>query len=396
VSGPQRWPLHPQPAPGEALSSWLTRLAGVYGLSVEDLLQHNLGPASFEVGDRNAGGLDRDPPAAVLAALHDRTGVPRDQPRQMTIAGWVPWLLDSIDPADDPSAFTTYVRQDSVLLGPGEAVARHVPGWRAWLPATPLRRACPKCMDDPGRGFTLLSQLPLTVSCPEHGLRLEATFGSLGAFIAWQADDTQPTQANEQVVAMDRRTHEGLTTGMVTLPRRSVHLGVWFRLLRTLLDELGTPTAQLRSPARSALRRIWQATGRPRPAAQRRWRPYEALDWPRQQAMLEAAAAALHLIEAGDVTARGTLGPLLRVEPHQPVPDGRPLAPPPKPVDHWNRALDELRTAVEEAQQDPEAARRLLELFTALCRTRSCFDRIRESLIGAGVPRRFLPDHLDR
>lgn len=69
MSLPRRWPLHPQPAPGEALSSWLTRLAGVYGLSVEDLLRHNLGPASFEVGDRNAGGLDWDPPAAVLAAL---------------------------------------------------------------------------------------------------------------------------------------------------------------------------------------------------------------------------------------------------------------------------------------------------------------------------------------
>lgn len=329
----------------------------------------------------------------VLAALHERTGVACDQLRQMTIAGWVPWLLDSIDPADDPSAFTTYVQQDSVLLAPGEAVARHVPGWRAWLPTEPLRRACPRCIADPARGFTLLSQLPLMVSCPEHAVRLEATFGSLGVFIAWQADGTQPTQANEHVVAMDRRTHEGLTTGMVTLPRRKVHLGVWVRLLRTLLDELGTPTTQLRSPARSAIRRIWQATGQPRPAAQRRWRPYEALDWPRQQAMLEAAATALHLIEAGDVTARGTLGPLLRVESHQPVPDSRPPTAPPEPVDHWNRALDELRAAVEEAQRDPEAARQLLDVCTALCRTRSCFDRIREALIGAGVPERFLPHH---
>jgi hypothetical protein len=30
----------------------------------------------------------------------------------------------------------------------------------------------------------------------------------------------------------------------------------------------------------------------------------------RQQLLLEAAAAALQLVEAGDVTARGTLGPL--------------------------------------------------------------------------------------
>jgi len=377
------------------LSSWLIRLAGVYGLSVEELLGHNLGSASFEVGDCNAGDLDRDPPAAVLAALHERTGVPLGQLRRMTVAGWVPWLLDSIDPADDPSGFTTYVRQDSVLLAPGEAVTRHVPGWRAWLPPEPMRRACPECVADPGRGFTLVSQLPLMLSCPEHALRLEATFGSLGVFIAWQADDTQPTPANEHVVAMDRRTHEGLTTGMVTLPRRSAHVGVWLRLLRTLLDELGTPASHLPSPARTALRRIWQATGRSRPAAPRPWRPYEALGWSRQQAMLEAAAAALHLVEAGDVAARGTLGPLLLIEPYQPVPDGSPPPPPPpqpsEPVDLWKRAMDELRAAVEVATADPEGARRLLALLTAFCSTRSCFDRIRGSLVACGVPERFLP-----
>ncbi len=32
--------------------------------------------------------------------------------------------------------------------------------------------------------------------------------------------------------------------------------------------------------------------------------------------------AALHLIETGVITARGTLGPLLAIEPHRPVYDG--------------------------------------------------------------------------
>lgn len=39
--------------------------------------------------------------------------------------------------------------------------------------------------------------------------------------------------ASEPVAVMDRRTHEGITTGTVTLPRRPVHVGVWFRLLST-------------------------------------------------------------------------------------------------------------------------------------------------------------------
>jgi hypothetical protein len=35
---------------------------------------------------------------------------------------------------------------------------------------------------------------------------------------------------------MDRLTDEGLRTGTVHLPRRPVQVGVWLRLLRTLLD----------------------------------------------------------------------------------------------------------------------------------------------------------------
>ena len=90
--------------------------------------------------------------------------------------------------------------------------------------------------------------------------------------------------ASEPVAVMDPRTHEGITTGTVTLPRRPVHVGVWFRLLRTLLDEVNTPTSQLRRQlSKQALRQIWQTAGRPTRAGQIRWLPYEELDWPRQR-----------------------------------------------------------------------------------------------------------------
>ena len=42
----RRWPLHPQPGAGEALSSWLSRLAALYSMSVLQLLENNAGPAS--------------------------------------------------------------------------------------------------------------------------------------------------------------------------------------------------------------------------------------------------------------------------------------------------------------------------------------------------------------
>ena len=94
--------------------------------------------------------LDVQAPAAVIALLAGRTGVSPDDVRSLTLAGWVPWLLDTLDPEPVPgAAFDTYVRQDSVLLTTKERPGRRVPGWRAWLSADPkrgpLRRACPTC-----------------------------------------------------------------------------------------------------------------------------------------------------------------------------------------------------------------------------------------------------------
>lgn len=297
----RRWPLHPHPGQGEALSSWLTRVALAYGMDVRDLLGYNLGPTSVDlVGYDDAGGIDLDPPASLLAALSERTGVADGQLRQMTVAGWVPWLLDTLEYSDDSAAFTTYVRQGSVLLAPGEAVEREVVGWRPWLLTKPMHRACPVCMSGPDKSFTLMSQIPLMLSCPHHGCRLEPTFGALGSFYgwateAWGKEATQPSEANEQIVSMDRRTHESLTTGRVRLPRRSVHVGVWLRLLRTLLDEVSTPASHLRPSTRRMLKDIWRITGQPCRGGQTRWRPYEEMVWSQQQAMLEAAATALGL-----------------------------------------------------------------------------------------------------
>ncbi|HCB3278821.1 TPA: TniQ family protein, partial [Escherichia coli] len=37
------WPLHPAPREGEALSSWLNRVALCYHMEVSELLEHDLG-----------------------------------------------------------------------------------------------------------------------------------------------------------------------------------------------------------------------------------------------------------------------------------------------------------------------------------------------------------------
>lgn len=50
--------------------------------------------------------------------------------------------------------------------------------------------------------------------------------------------------------------------GRVALPR-SVHVGVWFRLLRSLLDEVSLALTTRSKHGRVTSERIWRAIGRP-------------------------------------------------------------------------------------------------------------------------------------
>src|SRR5690625_3122564 len=147
-----RWPLHPTPGEGEALTAWLNRLAATYGMTVDNLIRHNLASPGVDLADYHTSILDVAPPEELLSALRQRTGVCLAQLRQMTVAGWAPWLVDTLEPEPSPgAAFDTYVHQDSVLLTTTERPRRQVPAWQAWLPTDPkrgpLRRACPICLN---------------------------------------------------------------------------------------------------------------------------------------------------------------------------------------------------------------------------------------------------------
>jgi hypothetical protein len=107
-----------------------------------DLLTHNLGARSLphKLTEQD---LDWNPPPAILAALADRTGVETSHLRSMTIAGWVPWLLDTLHDVGQ-EGFDTYVCQDSVLFSSRLIGAYRVLAWRPWMPSRPsARRMCP-------------------------------------------------------------------------------------------------------------------------------------------------------------------------------------------------------------------------------------------------------------
>ena len=136
-------------------------------------------------------------------------------------------------------------------------------------------------------------QLPLTVACLDHGCRLEDAREIAQAAVRDQKP--QPVPVEEPLATLDRYTYEGLITGRVTLPGRTVHVGLWFRLLRSLLDEVSLALTTRSASGRITLERIWQATGRPERGGLNVWQPYEHMDWPMQEAMLHAAATALWL-----------------------------------------------------------------------------------------------------
>jgi len=356
---PERWPLHPAPAETESLSSWLRRIAASYGLHSYELLEHGLGHR--ELSDPE---LDLDPPTHLLEELARRTGLDQHRVDAMTMAGWVPWLFDSLVPA--PGAYETYVHQFSVLLPPKRRIIYAPRKWLPWLPATGSRRGCPDCLES-SPTVLLFWQLPVMASCPVHGRRLETYEGHPAEYLLWTTPAHDRRALPEALSLMDRRTWPAITTGSVDLPRYRVHAGVWFRLLRTLLDELTTAQGRYGRQL-DDVRRVWEHCGHPFRAGLYSWQPFETLRWTAQQQLLDAAAVAMELIETGSLTALGTSAHLLLPEPISRIGDGTRPAPPPAttedqkepPLDElWDRVVAAFDAAVEAAREDPETAKKL-------------------------------------
>ena len=378
-----RWPLHPAPREGEALSSWLNRVALCYHMELSELLEHDLGYG--QVDD-----LDTAPPLSLLTMLSQRSGIELDRLRCMSFAGWVPWLLDSLDDKI-PDALETYAFQLSVLLPRLRRKTRSITSWRAWLPGQPIHRACPLCLNDPENQAVLLAwKLPLMLSCPLHGCWLESYWGVPGRFLGWENADAEPRTASDAITAMDRRTWQALTMGYVELPSRRIHAGLWFRLLRTLMDELNTPLSQC-GPHAGYIRHVWEDCGHPLRAGQSLWRPYEVLAPAVQLQMLEAAATAIDLIESKVLSPRGEQAALFRSEPQTGFTNGLPFVDrKQEPINHWQQAVKAIDEAIVEARHNPETARSLFALAAYGRRDPESLERLRVTFTKEGIPPEFL------
>ncbi len=293
-----RWPLHPAPRPDEALSSWLTRIAVLYTSTVEDLVA-DLGFWPGRVAD-----LDTSPPDRLAHELSERTGVDGHLIRRMSLSGWSPWLLDSTEP--NPHLFMTYTRQFSVLLPAGRLRPREISHWLPWRPSLPRMRACPQCIAEtnPPHPYQLLWLLPITLSCPQHGCRLEARDSQVVDFRDWQSRPPTPRTVAPVLLAMDTRTWQALATGKVALQGADIDAGIWFHLLRTIIDELCANLSEFQN-ARKTVMTAWNEAGLPLRLGLARWHTHEDHVPTMQLLALEAAAAAIHLLEASALTGQG-------------------------------------------------------------------------------------------
>ena len=99
--------------------------------------------------------------------------------------------------------------------------------------------ACRMCLDNyPNAAVLLPWRLRIITSCPEHGIMLEAV-RIVEDTAQWRNDAVEA--APDLVRRLDSRTWQALTTGNVRLASGLVHAGLWFRLLRTIWDELNRP-----------------------------------------------------------------------------------------------------------------------------------------------------------
>src|SRR5713226_6436359 len=98
-------------------------------------------------------------------------------------------------------------------------------------------------------------------SCAEHGCQLEPE--SDVRFAALAGNPVEPEPAAPGTGALDRFTFQALTAGRVTLPGGSAHAGVWFRLLRTMLDELSIAPSSPTATSAAIVRSVWAAAGAP-------------------------------------------------------------------------------------------------------------------------------------
>ena len=233
------------------------RLARTYGLSDAPFQQAALGISPL--GDA---ALDLGPPPGLIAALAERTGVEPERIRAMTLTGYVPRLLDAVEPA--PDLLGAYVSRFGFLLPPEPRRRELSPRFSASVPwiaddlLHDMPLGCPRCLAlDEEPYLRTHWRAAWMASCPVHAVLLERVVVGLRRF--YGLADGRP--APPMLVAVDGLTHQAVTTGaVVTTSGDVIDAGIWVRRLRTLVDELVRPI-KLIGDRKAIIGTAWKKAG---------------------------------------------------------------------------------------------------------------------------------------
>jgi hypothetical protein len=293
--GTARLPLHPRPLPYEALSSWVDRLAAAYELERYEFLRAMLGadppPDTAELD----GGRRPD----LIAIFADRTGLPPERVRAMTLAGYTPELIDTAVPS--AGLFEAYACRFGWFMPTARRTAPRPESSEPWVPwraddlLDVLPRCCRRCLVEDAIPYVRLHwRLAWMASCPRHGEMLVPLF--LWPSLRYLFHEREPYLADPDLLALDRVTLDAVTIGKGVLPEsgETVPGGAWLRALRTLIDELVRPVAAIGRWARDEVAAAWLRAGSSLDARQG-WtrRPYEHLLPEQRLLLLRVAAAAV-------------------------------------------------------------------------------------------------------
>ena len=287
-------PIHPPAEPGEALSSWIARIARTYLMSPAEFT------ATLAGKYMRAREVDASPRPTLIEALADRTGVAPELIRMMTVDG----VADALYRAVEFSAIGTVLIPPSMRTG-----SPYAPHVRRWYFGPPPVRGCAACLKDAGQNFAfpLAWRVSLAICCPTHGMLL----GRCDP-IAWRtASRSAPAAkqlaplATEHEVKHDTRLAAALRGDKVQVRAGAVDAATWLAGLLQLDHELGLPGLMLQLPADS--RRELGLTDRDRRSTigMLAGRDVENLGQTSRQRFARAVASAVNLIEGGRMMAMG-------------------------------------------------------------------------------------------
>lgn len=291
----QRWPLHPQPQAHESLSSWVFRLAQAYEMSWEAFFCEALGRDPVE-----APVLDRQAPASLVQTLSVRTGAPPERIWSMTLASYVPWIIDTLDDQDSAclstyaTQYRTLIRRQKPWMSQGlynPKSGRYCLPWLGESDSDELA-VCPACLrTDRIPYLRLFWRLVLMESCPRHGCLL--------AEVAGLDPLTHPrtqvwiNSADRDLLTVDRLSLQAVTRGVVRMKGgECMPATVYVRFLRSLIEELFCRRSAAGSDA-PTLDKIWKDVGYPPYVWLSRSKPFERLSRYQRRATLRAVGRLL-------------------------------------------------------------------------------------------------------